>query len=57
MPVLPTPPPPGAEAVEWVREHLGAAGVEAALEPAGYLGAAGALIDRALAAHREAAPA
>ena len=35
-----------------VRERLGAHGVEAALQPERYLGAADALIDRALAAHR-----
>ena len=34
-----------------VARHLGPAGVEAALDPAGYLGSAQALIDRALAAH------
>jgi 3-carboxy-cis,cis-muconate cycloisomerase len=35
-----------------VREHLGPGGAAALLEPAGYLGSAGALVDRALAAHR-----
>jgi 3-carboxy-cis,cis-muconate cycloisomerase len=35
-----------------VREHLGAGGAAALLEPSGYLGSAGALVDRALAAHR-----
>ena len=34
-----------------VARHLGPAGVEAALDPAGYLGSAQALIDRALSAH------
>jgi 3-carboxy-cis,cis-muconate cycloisomerase len=36
-----------------VREHLGEGGAAALLEPSGYLGSAGALVDRALAAHRE----
>jgi 3-carboxy-cis,cis-muconate cycloisomerase len=40
-----------------VREHLSAAEVDEALVPERYLGAAGALIDRALAAHRDAAAA
>jgi 3-carboxy-cis,cis-muconate cycloisomerase len=35
-----------------VRDGLGADGLDAALDPAGYLGVAGELIDRALAAHR-----
>jgi 3-carboxy-cis,cis-muconate cycloisomerase len=35
-----------------VREHLSAADVDAALDPAAYLGSAGALVDRALQAHR-----
>jgi 3-carboxy-cis,cis-muconate cycloisomerase len=34
-----------------VADHLGPAGVEAALDPARYLGSTQALIDRALAAH------
>ena len=38
-----------------VEHELGRTGVEAALRPEGYLGAAGALVDRALAAHREVA--
>jgi 3-carboxy-cis,cis-muconate cycloisomerase len=37
-----------------VREHLSAADVDAALDPAAYLGSAGALVDRALQAHRSA---
>jgi len=36
-----------------IAAHLGPEGVDAALDPAGYLGSAPALIDRALAAHRE----
>ena len=39
-------------AVDAVAEALGPAGVDAALDPAGYLGAAQAFVDRALAAHR-----
>jgi 3-carboxy-cis,cis-muconate cycloisomerase len=35
-----------------VATHLGPAGLERALDPEAYLGAAGALVDRALAAHR-----
>jgi 3-carboxy-cis,cis-muconate cycloisomerase len=35
-----------------VRDALGPEGLDAALDPAGYLGVAGELIDRALAAHR-----
>jgi 3-carboxy-cis,cis-muconate cycloisomerase len=35
-----------------VREHLDEAAVDRLLDPAGYLGAAGPLVDRALAAHR-----
>jgi 3-carboxy-cis,cis-muconate cycloisomerase/3-oxoadipate enol-lactonase len=35
-----------------VREHLEEAAVDRLLDPAGYLGAAGPLVDRALAAHR-----
>ncbi|HEY7201827.1 MAG TPA: lyase family protein, partial [Candidatus Dormibacteraeota bacterium] len=35
-----------------IADHLGPEGVDAALDPAGYLGSAPALIDRALAAHR-----
>jgi 3-carboxy-cis,cis-muconate cycloisomerase len=35
-----------------VRQHLDEAEVDRLLDPAGYLGAAGRLIDRALAAHR-----
>jgi 3-carboxy-cis,cis-muconate cycloisomerase len=35
-----------------VREHLSAEDVDAALDPAAYLGSAGALVDRALQAHR-----
>jgi 3-carboxy-cis,cis-muconate cycloisomerase/3-oxoadipate enol-lactonase len=35
-----------------VRQHLDEAGVDRLLDPAGYLGAAGRLVDRALAAHR-----
>jgi adenylosuccinate lyase len=35
-----------------VVEAIGASGVDAALDPANYLGASGVLIDRALAAHR-----
>jgi 3-carboxy-cis,cis-muconate cycloisomerase len=35
-----------------VREHLDEAAVERLLDPAGYLGAAAPLVDRALAAHR-----
>ncbi|MGH3098443.1 MAG: 3-carboxy-cis,cis-muconate cycloisomerase [Streptosporangiales bacterium] len=38
---------------ERVREHLGEAGVDAALDPAAYLGSADAFVDRALAAYRE----
>jgi 3-carboxy-cis,cis-muconate cycloisomerase len=37
-----------------VREHLDKAGLDRLLDPEGYLGAAEQLIDRALAAHREA---
>jgi 3-carboxy-cis,cis-muconate cycloisomerase len=37
-----------------VRQHLSAEEVDAALDPAGYLGSAGALVDRALQAHRSA---
>ncbi|MDQ1708907.1 MAG: Adenylosuccinate lyase C-terminus, partial [Frankiaceae bacterium] len=33
-------------------EHLSPADVDAALDPAGYLGSTGAFIDRALATHR-----
>ena len=36
-----------------VREHLSEADVDAALDPADHLGAAGALVDRALTAHRD----
>ena len=39
-----------------VARHLGAAGVDRALDPERYLGAAQALIDRALAAHLDASP-
>jgi 3-carboxy-cis,cis-muconate cycloisomerase len=35
-----------------VREHLDEAAVDRLLDPAGYLGSAGELVDRALAAHR-----
>jgi 3-carboxy-cis,cis-muconate cycloisomerase len=35
-----------------VRDGLGGEGLDAALDPAGYLGVAGELIDRALAVHR-----
>ena len=35
-----------------VSDGLGADGLDAALDPAGYLGVTGELIDRALAAHR-----
>jgi 3-carboxy-cis,cis-muconate cycloisomerase len=35
---------------------LGEAGLDAALDPAGYLGVSGRLIDRALAAHRSGGP-
>jgi 3-carboxy-cis,cis-muconate cycloisomerase len=35
-----------------VAEHLDEAGVDRALDPAAYLGSAGAFVDRALAAHR-----
>jgi 3-carboxy-cis,cis-muconate cycloisomerase len=35
-----------------VSDQLGAEGLDAALAPEGYLGAAGELVDRALAAHR-----
>jgi 3-carboxy-cis,cis-muconate cycloisomerase len=35
-----------------VSDDLGADGLDAALDPTGYLGVAGELIDRALAAHR-----
>jgi len=35
-----------------VRDGLGREGLDAALDPAGYLGVAGELIDRALAVHR-----
>ena len=35
-----------------VREHLDEAAVDRLLDPAGYLGSAGRLVDRALAAHR-----
>jgi 3-carboxy-cis,cis-muconate cycloisomerase len=35
-----------------VREHLDEAAVDRLLDPAGYLGSAGPLVDRALAAHR-----
>ena len=35
-----------------VRGHLDAAGVDRLLDPEGYLGSAGQLVDRALAAHR-----
>jgi 3-carboxy-cis,cis-muconate cycloisomerase len=35
-----------------VREHLDEAEIDRLLDPAGYLGAAGSLVDRALAAHR-----
>jgi 3-carboxy-cis,cis-muconate cycloisomerase len=35
-----------------VSAHLSAAEVDAALDPAGYLGSAEAFIDRALDAHR-----
>ena len=38
-----------------VRAHLSAEEVDAALDPASYLGSAGALVDRALAAHRASA--
>ena len=38
-----------------VDDRLGARGVDAALAPESYLGAASALIDRALAAHRAVA--
>jgi 3-carboxy-cis,cis-muconate cycloisomerase len=37
-----------------VRQHLSAEELDAALDPAGYLGSAGALVDRALRAHRSA---
>jgi hypothetical protein len=36
-----------------VREHLSAADVDAALDPAAHLDAAGALVDRALRARRD----
>ncbi len=39
-----------------VADHLSAAEIASALAPESYLGAASALIDRALAAHRDAAP-
>ncbi len=39
-----------------VREHLGADALDAALDPAAYLGSAPEFIDRALAAHRRRAP-
>jgi 3-carboxy-cis,cis-muconate cycloisomerase len=39
-----------------VTDHLSAAEIASALAPESYLGAASALIDRALAAHRDAAP-
>jgi 3-carboxy-cis,cis-muconate cycloisomerase len=38
-----------------VREQLGSDGVRELLDPAGYLGSAGELVDRALAAHEEVA--
>jgi 3-carboxy-cis,cis-muconate cycloisomerase len=42
---------------ETVRRHLDEAEVDRLLDPAGYLGAAGELVDRALAAHRARTPA
>jgi 3-carboxy-cis,cis-muconate cycloisomerase len=39
-----------------VREHLDEAGIDRLLDPAGYLGSAGELVDRALAAHRDRRP-
>jgi 3-carboxy-cis,cis-muconate cycloisomerase len=41
--------------VDEIAGALGAAGVDRALDPAGHVGAAGALVDRALAAHARAA--
>ncbi|HEU4425033.1 MAG TPA: lyase family protein, partial [Pilimelia sp.] len=38
-----------------VRDQLGPADIDAALDPAGYLGSAQAFVDRALALHRKAA--
>ena len=35
-----------------ITRHMGPADIDAALDPAGYLGSADALVDRALAAHR-----
>jgi 3-carboxy-cis,cis-muconate cycloisomerase len=43
-------------ATEEVERTLGPEGVDAALDPADYLGAAGTFVDRALRAHRAAAP-
>jgi 3-carboxy-cis,cis-muconate cycloisomerase len=37
---------------EAVREHVAPAQIDELLEPTGYLGSAGALVDRALEAHR-----
>jgi 3-carboxy-cis,cis-muconate cycloisomerase len=43
-------------AVPEVETHLGADGVDAALDPKAWLGCADELVDRALAAHRKEAP-
>jgi 3-carboxy-cis,cis-muconate cycloisomerase len=39
-----------------VADRLGAEGIEAALDPAGYAGSAGAFVDRALVAHERVRP-